>query len=262
LDAAYADFLASMEGYNTISLDALNEQLIDNPPFLLDVRNTDETEAAGYIPGSVTIPLRELGDNLAYLPSFDTPIVSYCGSGWRCTIALTGLGALGWDVKGLKGSSYGGWVDGGYETVAGLPPDAEMLNAAEPDANLAATIGDMFANVPDGYGVITADNFNTALLEDPDLVVIDVRRSDEVAANGVIEAANYTNIPLEDFIANKALWPADKDATIVVYCGSGHRSTIAMTILWSYGYTNVSSLKDGFGGWVEAGYPVVEYAVP
>jgi rhodanese-related sulfurtransferase len=55
-----------------------------------------------------------------------------------------------------------------------------------------------------------------------------------------------------------ANWPADKDATIVIYCGSGHRSTIAMAILWSYGYSNVTSLKGGFGGWVDAGFPVVE----
>jgi rhodanese-related sulfurtransferase len=45
---------------------------------------------------------------------------------------------------------------------------------------------------------------------------------------------------------------------VVVYCGSGHRSTIAMSILWAYGYSDVHSLKGGFGAWVEAGYPVVE----
>ena len=60
-----------MEAYQTIGLDALNEMLIENPPFLLDVRNLDETEEKGYIPGSVTIPLRELGDNLQYLPEQD-----------------------------------------------------------------------------------------------------------------------------------------------------------------------------------------------
>jgi hypothetical protein len=27
----------------------------------------------------------------------------------------------------------------------------------------------------------------------------------------------------------------------------------------SKGYTNVSNLKGGFGGWVEAGFPTVEY---
>ena len=49
---------------------------------------------------------------------------------------------------------------------------------------------------------------------------------------------------------------------IAIYCGSGHRSTMALTILGTYGYGDLSSLKGGFGGWVEAGYPVVEYAVP
>ncbi|UCC50965.1 MAG: rhodanese-like domain-containing protein, partial [Anaerolineaceae bacterium] len=72
----------------------------------------------------------------------------------------------------------------------------------------------------------------------------------------------WTHIPLEEFIAQKDLWPQDLDAPIVVYCGSGHRSTIAMAILWSYGYTDVRSLKGGFGGWAEAGYPVAEFAAP
>lgn len=63
-------------------------------------------------------------------------------------------------------------------------------------------------------------------------------------------------------IDRKDIWPADKDAEIVIYCGSGHRSTMAMEMLLSYGYSNVTSLSGGFGGWVEAGYPVAEYAAP
>jgi rhodanese-related sulfurtransferase len=57
-------------------------------------------------------------------------------------------------------------------------------------------------------------------------------------------------------------WPADSAAPIVVYCGSGHRSTIAMTILWSYGYTDVRSLRGGMGAWVSAGYPVATAVTP
>jgi len=34
---------------------------------------------------------------------------------------------------------------------------------------------------------------------------------------------------------------------------------MAMMMMWSYGYEDVRSLKDGFGGWVEEGYPVVAY---
>ena len=54
-------------------------------------------------------------------------------------------------------------------------------------------------------------------------------------------------------------WPAEIDADIVINCGSGHRSMMAMTILWLYGYTDVFSQKGGFSGWVEAGYPVSEF---
>ncbi|MBN2043924.1 MAG: hypothetical protein JW757_02790 [Anaerolineales bacterium] len=262
LDAAFSTFLADMEGYNTISLDALNTALVENPPFLLDVRNVSEVEGSGHIEGSVLIPLRELADNLAYLPSFDTPIVSYCGSGWRCTIALTVLEAMGWeDVKGLKGGSYTGWAEGGYAVVQGLEPEAELLNAAEVDAGTVVYFDEVLTNLPEGWGVVTAEALNTTLFEEPEVILIDVRTTSELEENGVIEGENWINIPLEELIAQKANWP-NKDAKIVVYCGSGHRSTIAATVLWSYGYTDVGSLKGGFGAWATEGYPVGEYVSP
>jgi rhodanese-related sulfurtransferase len=253
-----------MEAYNTIGLEDLNLALVeDPPPFLLDVREPAELEENGHIEGAVNIPLREVADNIQYLPSFDTPIVSYCGSGWRCTIALAALEAMGWeDVKGLKGGSLGGWIEAGYPVIEGAAEEPMELNAAEPDPALVAEMQTMLNNVPDGFGVITADDLNAALVENPDLILIDVRRDEELAENGVIEAENWLHIPLEDFIADKDMWPEEMDAPIVVYCGSGHRSTIAMSILWSYGYSDVHSLRGGFSDWVEAGYPVAEYAAP
>jgi rhodanese-related sulfurtransferase len=261
LDEAYAGFLANMVKYNTTGLDALNEQLIeDPPPFLLDVRQPEELDEKGHIESAVNIPLRELGKNIDLLPSFETPSVSYCGSGWRCTIAMTAMGALGWqDILSLKGGSYGGWLEAGYPIVEGAAEEALVLNAAEPDPALVTLIDKALSNIPDGWGGITAEQLNTELAENPDLVVIDVRRTEELEENGIIEAANFIHIPLEDFISQKELWPADKSAPIAIYCGSGHRSTMAMTILWSYGYEDVRSLKSGFGGWVDSGYPTVEY---
>jgi rhodanese-related sulfurtransferase len=258
LDEAYTDFLGSMVKYNTIGLDALNEQLIgDPPPFVLDVRQPEELVEKGHIEGAVHIPLRELGQNTELLPSFDTPIVSYCGSGWRCTIAMTELGALGWEnVLSLKGGSYGGWVEAGYPTVDGLAVEAMVLDAANPDPDLLAKVDTALSNIPEGWGVITADQLATEMVENPDLVVMDVRRAEEVAEKGFIESPNYVHIPLETFIEQQDLWPADKDTPIAIYCGSGHRSTMAMAILWTYGYNDVRSLKGGFGGWAEAGYPV------
>jgi rhodanese-related sulfurtransferase len=262
LDTAFATFLGGMEAYNTVGLDDLNLMLAeDPPPYILDVRQPEELEAAGHIEGAVNIPLREVADNIEFLPSFDTTIVSYCGSGWRCTIAAAALEALGWEnVLALKGGSFGGWVDGGYPVIAGAAAEPLLLDVAEPDAALLAEIQGMLQAVPEGYGVITAEALNTQLVENPDTILIDVRRTEELAEKGIIESENWMHIPLEDFIAMKDQWPADLDAPIVIYCGSGHRSTLAMAILWSYGYTNVHSLKGGFGGWVEAGYPVAEFA--
>jgi len=262
LDAGVSAFLGRMESYNALTMDPFVEMLAQDPaPFLLDVRQPDEVEKNGHIPGAVLIPIRELGQHLDKLPAFDATIVSYCGSGWRCTIAMTALGGLGWEhVFSLKDNSFGGYVEAGYEVAPGLPPEAPSLNAASPDPALVAVIDEALSNIPDGWGAITVDQLASELAENPDLILIDVRTEAEIAEKGVIESANLVVIPLEEFINMKSEWPADKAAKIVSYCGTGHRCTMAMTILWSYGYTDVQSLKGGLGAWVEAGYPVVELA--
>jgi rhodanese-related sulfurtransferase len=264
LDAAYHDFLGGMVRYNTIGLNDFNILLADDqPPFILDVREINEVEGNGHIEGAVLVPLRTLAKNLDLLPSFDTPIISYCGVGWRCTIAMTALGALGWeDVRALKGGSFGGWVEEGYPVVAGLPPEAEPLNTANPDAALVSLIDKALSEIPQGWGGISADELSAELLENPDLILIDVRTLAEADENGIIDPENHLSIPLEEFISKKTEWPGDKNMKILVYCGTGHRSTMAMTILWSYGYTNVLSMKGGLEAWLASGYPVVEAVSP
>jgi len=258
LDAPFTVFLNDMEAYNTISVAVAYEKMVAGEDvFFLDVREPSELESKGWIEGAVNIPLREIADNVEYLPSEDTTIISYCGSGWRCTIALTALEALGWEnVLGLKDGSYAGWVEAGYPTQSGAIPALIEYDEADPNAALIKAIDAMLESVPEGYGVVTAEALSTELIENPDIVLVDVRTPAEVAGKGYIDHGNVVFVPLEEFVAQKGLWPA-KDAKIVTYCGSGHRSTIAMTILWSYGYTDVHSLKGGFTGWVDAGYPVV-----
>lgn len=257
IDAAYSAWISSLKGYGVMQMDTFAEITVDEPgPFILDVRQPEDVMKDGYIEGAVLIPLRELGDNLDRLPSFDSPIVSYCGSGWRCTIAMTALGALGWEnVTALKENSYSGWVAAGFATVEGLPEDAPILNAARPDPGMALTMEQMFRSIPQNWGLITADQLAAALDENEDLKVIDVRKQSEIDQSGLIEGA--LTIPLEELVARRSEWPAEKDAPIVVYCGTGHRSTIGMTILWTYGYSNVQSLKGGLPEWVKAGHPVM-----
>jgi rhodanese-related sulfurtransferase len=262
LDDAFGSFLEGMVAYDALRLEPLAAMLAEEPPpFLLDVRQPEEVLKTGHIQGAVLIPVRDLMKHLDLLPSFDTPIVVYCGSGWRCTIALPALGALGWsDVSVLKQDSYSGWVAAGYPTVPGLPPVAEALKAASPDPAMVALLDQTLSNIPEGWGAVTVEQFASELAENPNLVVLDVRTAAEQAEKGVIESENLVRIPLEEFIRRRAEWPANKDAAIVIHAGTDHRSTIAMPILWSYGYTDVRSLRGGLRAWTDAGYPVVEAA--
>ena len=63
-------------------------------------------------------------------------------------------------------------------------------------------------------------------------------------------------------VASRNLWVADQDVEIIVYCGSRHRSTIAMEMLLSCGASNITSLSGGIGGWVGAGYPSLKMQFP
>jgi rhodanese-related sulfurtransferase len=266
LDANYGTMLANMVGYNTVKTadELMAEMATDSPPFVLDVRTVEELEDGGYIEGaSAHIPLDVLAQNLDLLPSFDTPIVTYCKGGWRATIAMTALHAMGWtDVRALK-VGFPTWAEDGYPVVEGMP-EAVALNAAAPDAGVVAKVDAALMAVKSlgtKWGIKSADDLNLALGENSDLILIDVRKASELEEKGVIGVVDQEliHIAIEDFVASQDMWPADKDAEIVVYCGSGHRSTMVMEMMLSYGYSNVTSLSGGFGGWVVAEYPVADY---
>jgi rhodanese-related sulfurtransferase len=264
LDAAVNRFLSGMQNYNVLRMDAFVEMLSQDPvPFLLDVRERSEVETNGHIPGAVVIPLRELGDHLDLLPAFEQPIVAYCGSGWRCSIAMTALGMLGWQrVLSLQDSSFSGYREGGNEVAAGLPAAGVALDAAHPDPALVKAIHATLSGLPSTWGAITAQELSNELGQNPGLILLDARTQAEIDLKGRIEGEHTLTIPIEEIVARRNEWPADPDAPIVVYSGSGHRGSMVMTILRTYGYTNARSLRGGLGAWVEAGYPVAQVPTP
>jgi rhodanese-related sulfurtransferase len=261
LTSNYNRMLGDMVSYNTIKAeDLLAEKESDTPPFVLDVRSVEEVTEQGHIEGAAHIPLDELAQHIDLLPAFDTPIVTYCGTGWRATIAMTALHAMGWtDVRALK-TAYADWVANDYPVADGLPEPMVLDVVQVGDGLLEPVDAAVKAAKESGWGVKTAENLNAELVEKPDLILIDVRTPEELSENGVIATEGQTllTIPLESFVVDATMWPDAKDAEIVVYCGSGHRSTMAMTILLTNGYSNVTSLKGGFGGWVSAGLPTAD----
>lgn len=73
---------------------------------LIDVRERDEY-AAGHVPGAVNLPLSELGDRLAELPTEAFDVI--CQAGGRSARAVKALEARGYDATNVEGGT-GEWI--------------------------------------------------------------------------------------------------------------------------------------------------------
>ncbi len=240
------------EGYGVIAVDALVDMVAEGDVFLLDVRQPEEYEA-GFIPTSVSVPLRTLGQNLNVLPGLDANIVVICKGGFRAMIGGAGLQFLGYDnVMVLKGG-YDAWIGEDY------PVETEAVEATDfgmPDIDpvLVEAADDFFSNLPDGWGAVRADGLVDEISAGDVPILLDVRSEGEWNDVGYIQGAQH--IWINEFMANMDQWPADKDANIVVYCASSYRGGIAYAMLTLMGYTNVRNLAGGINAWIAAGYPV------
>ncbi len=86
--------------------------------FLLDVREQDEWDA-GHVPGSVHIPMRELGARQSELPS-DRTILCVCRSGNRSGMVTRALADAGYAAENLDGGLQSWEASGlGLEDVSG-----------------------------------------------------------------------------------------------------------------------------------------------
>ena len=91
------------------------------------------------------------------------------------------------------------------------------------------------------YRQISMEEAVAMMAQEPDYIILDVRRGDEFASGHIPGAIN---------VANESIGTAeipelpDKDQLILVYCRSGNRSKQAAKKLVDLGYTNIVE----FGG--------------
>lgn len=89
---------------------------------------------------------------------------------------------------------------------------------------------------------------------------IDVREPDEFAAAHICGARNFPRGFLEvraDLEHTKRdPWLEDRDRKLILYCGGGHRSALATQTLAQMGFVNLLSLREGWTGWIERGFPI------
>jgi sulfur-carrier protein adenylyltransferase/sulfurtransferase len=88
--------------------------------------------------------------------------------------------------------------------------------------------------------------------KNPSLLVIDVRESDEVATGSIPGAhavpRGFLELRIEDL-------ERDRTKEVVLYCASGIRSALSAKSLKELGYENVVSVRGGFNGWKNGGFP-------
>ncbi|MFC1672699.1 rhodanese-like domain-containing protein [Pseudomonadota bacterium] len=106
------------------------------------------------------------------------------------------------------------------------------------------------------WGLQGIDAFKDTMDVGVPVIFLDVRTPKEWS-EGVIDGAlliNLNELPKAESIA---LLPQDRNAIIAVYCKSGHRSTMALSLMHQLGYVNAISMKGGWVAWSAAGYPTM-----
>jgi len=254
--ALWKDLIAGMpaeKGYGSVAAAALNTELADKPPFLLDVREASEVEKDGFIKGSVNIPVRDVLKSLDKLPAQDQAIVVLCASGHRGGMVLSALRLLGYTNVRNLGGGLAAWKKANLPTETGKPAEAKAGTAPTlKNQALYKLLNDFLSGLPEGFYTVKPDVLNASLAESK-IFLLDVRTKKEYDETGRIAGA--THIPFNDLFANLDKLPA-KDAQIVIYCASGHRGAVAMMGLRLMGYTKISNLGGGLGAWKTAKLPV------
>ena len=104
----------------------------------------------------------------------------------------------------------------------------------------------------DTVASISAEEFASRLLLNPDMAVVDVRKPAEFAAEHVEEAENLPLDTLNDYLTE-----IRRDEPVYVHCAGGYRSMIANSILKARGFDNVVNVEGGIAAIRKANIPVV-----
>lgn len=100
-------------------------------------------------------------------------------------------------------------------------------------------------------GLMSVHELHQSIEQKEDLQVVDVRGEDEWES-GHIPTAQHIFLPeLEE-----RLDELDRNRPVAVYCGSGYRASIGVSLLRRAGFADVSNVAGSIGAWNEVGYPL------
>ena len=102
---------------------------------------------------------------------------------------------------------------------------------------------------------ISIDQARAWLLQNPKIMLLDVREDHEWDAGHAAEAVHLGKGVLERDLERNI---PDEKTEIIMYCGGGFRSVLTCDASQKMGYRSVHSLIGGYKAMKEAGWPMAE----
>ncbi|MFZ9208193.1 MAG: MBL fold metallo-hydrolase [Sediminibacterium sp.] len=205
LDAVLAN------GLKALTVAAFKEQITTFEPIILDTRNAG-LFTQGFVPGAISIGLEgRFAEFAGSILPFDKAILLVCEPGTEKE-SIVRLARVGFE-------NMIGHLAGGFDAWA---------KAGEPI--------DLIIDVE-------ADELAMDLPFDPNMVIVDVRKSSEFDKGHIKEALT---IPLDELTDPASMANFDDNQNIYIHCAGGYRSVIASSLIKRQGIHNIRNVVGGF----------------
>jgi len=205
-------------GLKALTVAAFKEEISTFEPVILDTRNAT-VFTQGFVPGAVSIGLEgRFAEFAGSILPFDKAILLVCESGTEKE-SIVRLARVGFE-------NIIGHLAGGF------------------DAWLAAN------ETPDLIIDVEADELAMDIPFDPNMVIVDVRKTSEFDKGHLKEALT---IPLDELTDPASMANFDDNQNIYIHCAGGYRSVIASSLIKRQGIHNIRNVLGGFKAISELG---------
>ena len=198
-------------GMKALSVEAFKDQITTFEPIILDTRNAT-VFTQGFVPGSISIGLEgRFAEFAGSILPFDQAILLVCEPGTEKE-SVVRLARVGFE-------NIIGHLAGGFNT---------WLAAGE---------------TPDLIIDVEADELAMDIPFDPNMVIVDVRKTSEFDKGHIKEALT---IPLDELTDPASMANFDDNQNIYIHCAGGYRSVIASSLIKRQGIHNIRNVVGGF----------------
>jgi glyoxylase-like metal-dependent hydrolase (beta-lactamase superfamily II)/rhodanese-related sulfurtransferase len=198
-------------GLKALTVASFKEQITTFEPVILDTRNAT-LFTQGFIPGAISIGLEgRFAEFAGSILPFDKAILLVCEPGTEKE-SIVRLARVGFEnIIGHLAGGFDAW------TKAGEPIDLIID--------------------------VEADELAMDLPFDPNMVIVDVRKTSEFDKGHIKEALT---IPLDELTDPASMANFDDNQNIYIHCAGGYRSVIASSLIKRQGIHNIRNVIGGF----------------